>query len=89
MKSLREDASHYRPYSDDENAPMIDEDLADDLRETRDTISRHERNLAKYEADEKAIIEQFNNDIARFKILKGIGDDDQTAVTERTASVTS
>ena len=89
MKSLRDDASHYRPYSDDDNAPMIDEDLADDLRETRDTISRHERNLAKYEADEKAIIEQFNNDIARFKILKGIGDDDQTAVTERTASVTS
>ena len=78
MKSLRDDASHYRPYSDDDNAPMIAEDLAEDLRETRDTISRHERNLARYEADERSIIEQFNNDIARFKILKGINE--QTAL---------
>ena len=80
MKSLRDDASKYRPYSDDEDAPMIAEDLADDLRETRDTISRHERNLAKYEADEQAIIERFNADIERFKILKGILEPPQAAL---------
>jgi hypothetical protein len=80
MKSLRDDASNYRPYSDDENAPLIAEDLADDLRETRDTISRHERNLAKYEADEQAIIERFNADIQRFKILKGIQEPPQAAL---------
>lgn len=80
MKSLRDDASNYRPYSDDENAPMIAEDLADDLRDTRDTISRHERNLAKYEADEQAIIERFNADIQRFKILKGIQEPPQAAL---------
>ena len=80
MKSLRDDASNFRPYSDDENAPMIAEDLADDLRETRDTISRHERNLAKYEADERAIIERFNADIERFKILKGIQEPPQAAL---------
>lgn len=80
MKSLRDDASNYRPYSDDESAPLIAEDLADDLRETRDTISRHERNLAKYEADEQAIIERFNADIQRFKILKGIQEPPQAAL---------
>ena len=80
MKSLRDDASNFRPYSDDESAPMIAEDLADDLRETRDTISRHERNLAKYEADEKAIIDRFNADIERFKILKGIQEPPQAAL---------
>jgi hypothetical protein len=80
MKSLREDASKYRPYSEDDSAPMIAEDLADDLRDTRDTISRHERNLAKYESDEKAIIERFNADIERFKILKGIAEPPQAAL---------
>jgi hypothetical protein len=80
MTDLREDASKYRPYSDDDNAPMIAEDLADDLRDTRDTISRHERNLAKYESDEKAIIERFNADIERFKILKGLEEPPQAAL---------
>jgi len=81
MQSLREDASAYRPYSNDENAPMISEGLADDLRETRETISRHERNLAKYEADERTNIEQFNNDIARFKILNGIEEQPEKAAS--------
>lgn len=85
LETLRTEASRYQPYSEDADAPMIDESLADDLRNTRDTISRHERNLAKYEADEKQIIERFNNDIERFKRLKGISD----KPAERAASVTS
>ncbi|MDH5455277.1 MAG: DUF4124 domain-containing protein [Gammaproteobacteria bacterium] len=72
LKELREEASRYRPYSEDENAPMIDEGLAQDLRETKDTIDRHQRNLMKYESDEKQIVERFDGDIARFKRLKGI-----------------
>ena len=72
LSSLRDEASRFQPYSDDTNAPMIDESLARDLRKTRDTIARHERNLKKYEADEQQIVERFDGDIARFKILKGI-----------------
>lgn len=72
LQKLRNDASHYQPYSTDGNAPMIDENLAEDLRKTKDTISRHQRNLLKYENDEKQIVERFDGDIARFKILKGI-----------------
>ena len=72
LQKLRDDAARYQPYSTDNNAPMIGEGLAEDLRKTKDTISRHERNLLKYESDEKQIIKRFDGDIARFKILKGI-----------------
>ena len=69
LQKLRSDASHYQPYSTDSNAPMIDEALAEQLRKTKDTIARHQRNLMKYENDEKQIVERFDGDIARFKIL--------------------
>ncbi len=72
LEDLRSRASRYRPYSDDDDAPMIDEGLAADLRATRETIERHERNLEKYKLDEQKIIERFDGDIERFKILKGI-----------------
>ena len=72
LDDLREEASRFQPYSDDTDAPMIDSDLAADLRETKDTISRHQRNLEKYAEDEKQIIDRFDGDIARFKRLKGI-----------------
>ena len=72
LVDLRSEASRYQPYSDDVNAPMIDADLAADLRDTKDTIARHQRNLEKYAADEKRIVDRFDGDIARFKRLKGI-----------------
>ena len=72
LQKLRDDSSRYQPYSTDSSAPMIGEGLAASLRTTKDTITRHQRNLLKYENDEKQIIERFDGDIARFKILKGI-----------------
>ena len=72
LQKLRSDASNYQPYSTDSSAPMIDESLAEQLRKTKDTIARHQRNLMKYENDEKQIVERFDGDIARFKILKGV-----------------
>ena len=72
LENLRVEARNFKPYSDDPNAPMIEEDLATDLWLTKETIARHERNLEKYQNDEKQIIERFDNDIARFKRLKGI-----------------
>jgi hypothetical protein len=87
LESIRSEASRYQPYSQDPNAPMIPEDLAEDLRETKDTIARHENNLKKYEHNERQIIERFDKDISRFRILKGI-DEPQAAVAERTALVT-
>jgi len=72
LQGLRNEAALFQPYSEDTNAPMIDDDLADDLRKTKDTINRHERNLKKFEIDEGLIVERFDGDIMRFKELKGI-----------------
>ena len=79
LETLRTEASRFQPYSTDSDAPMIDDDLAQDLRKTKETIKRHQQNLKKYENDEKQIIERFNVDIERFKILKGINDPPTTA----------
>ena len=72
MDSLREEASKFRPYSEDPEAPLIDPDLADDIRQTKDTIVRHEQNLQKFETDEENIVARFAGDIDRFKELKGL-----------------
>jgi hypothetical protein len=72
MERIRNDASRYSPYSEDSSAPMIPEELANDLRKTKDTIARHEQNLEKFLEDEQQIIARFGGDISRFKLLKGI-----------------
>jgi hypothetical protein len=72
LDELRAEASRYQPYSEDTNAPMIDEGLAEDLRTTKETIERHQRNLEKYQVDEKQIVARFDGDITRFKTLRGI-----------------
>ena len=72
MSKLRNEASNFQPYSEDPDAPMIDGDLMEDLRATKEVIVRHERNLKKFQADEQQIIARFDGDISRFKLLKGI-----------------
>lgn len=72
LEDLRGEASNFLPYSDNPDAPMIAEDLADDLRLTKETIARHERNLKKFQTDEQQIVARFDGDIMRFKVLKGI-----------------
>jgi len=72
LQKLRAEARQYKPYSDNAHAPMIPDDLAEDLSDTRKTIERHERNLEKYKHDEQQIISRFDGDIVRFKMLKGI-----------------
>ena len=88
LESIRSEASRYQPYSQDSSAPMIPEQLAADLRETKDTIARHENNLKKYERNEREIIERFGKDISRFRILKGLDEPPQATIEERTALVT-
>lgn len=72
MMKLRTEASNFQPYSEDPDAPMIDSNLAEELRKTKEVIKRHERNLRKFQADEEQIIARFDGDITRFKTLKGI-----------------
>lgn len=72
MLKLRNEASNFQPYSEDPDAPMIAEDLASELGETKQIIARHERNLQKFQTDEQQIIARFAGDISRFKVLRGI-----------------
>ncbi len=72
MHKLRTEAANFQPYSEDPDAPIIGDDLAGDIQETRAIIARHEGNLAKYKHNEQQIIASFDNDISRFKVLKGI-----------------
>lgn len=72
LETLRADASNFKPYSENPDAPMIDTNLAEDLQDTKKTIARHKRNLKKFQADEQQIIARFAGDVDRFKILKGI-----------------
>jgi len=72
LETIRNDASNFKPYSEDSEAQMIPEDLAKSLQQTKTTIERHQRNLKKFKTDEQRIIARFAGDISRFKILKGI-----------------
>ena len=72
LAKLHTEASRYQPYSDDPEAPMIDDDLAEDIRLTKQTINKHEANLERFRTDEEQIIARFDGDINRFKALKGI-----------------
>ena len=69
---LEKEASQYRPYSSDPDAPMIEPDLANDLAATRETIERHQENLHRFRQDEQSIVARFDGDIDRFRQLKGL-----------------
>lgn len=72
MDTLQTEASAFRPYSDDPDAPMIDPDLSNDVSATKEAIERHERNLARFRQDEETIVARFDGDVHRFKTLKGL-----------------
>lgn len=72
LQKLRADAEKFQPYSEDPDAPMIADDLAEELQKTKKIIERHQRNLKKFQTDEQQIIARFDGDIDRFKMLRGI-----------------
>lgn len=71
LEKLEREASRYAPYSEAEDAEMIDPDLVEAIQDTRDTIARHQGNLQKFRQEEAVIIARFDGDITRFKRLKG------------------
>lgn len=74
LESLERDARKYKPYSSDPNAPMINDQLIDDIRETKQAIVRQTKNLEEYRTSQEQIISRFEGDISRFKTLKGLDD---------------
>lgn len=53
LETLQEEASRYRPYSEDPEAEMIDPELAADIAGTRDNITRHQENLRRFREGEE------------------------------------
>lgn len=72
LNALLIEASKFKPYSNEEDAPEIDASLAQELMDTKNTIARHQKNLKKYQTDEQQIIARFDGDIHRFRTLKGL-----------------
>jgi hypothetical protein len=72
LQKLERQASRYQPYAIDPDASMVDPELVVRINDTKSTIERHEKNLAKFETDERQIVARFEGDISRFKTLKGI-----------------
>ena len=72
LQKLERQASRYQPYASDPDASMVDPDLVVRINDTKSTIERHEKNLAKFATDERQIVARFEGDINRFKTLKGI-----------------
>ena len=72
MKKLRASAMTFKPYSADPNAPPMSDQIAEDLVRVGNDIRTQQENLREKRGEETAMSKQFENDIARFKELKGL-----------------
>ena len=71
LADLQADASQFKPYSTREDSPQIPESLALDLSQTTAAIPQYEQTLERKRADQAATKKSFDDDIARFRELKG------------------
>lgn len=71
LERLQTDAARFRPYSSDPEAPPIHENLATELSDTLDSIIRYEKTLAAARNRKVQLVAKFDDDIDRFKQLKG------------------
>ncbi|MGA2344093.1 MAG: hypothetical protein ABSG29_12955, partial [Steroidobacteraceae bacterium] len=72
MNKLKQSSARFKPYSLDPNAPPMSDQLAEDLVRVGSDIRTQEENLREKRSEEAIMNKQFENDIARFKELKGI-----------------
>ena len=71
LVGLQEEATAYKPHSTLPDAPQIPANLALDISRTATSINLYEQMLARTRADQLALRAAFDDDIARFKELKG------------------
>jgi hypothetical protein len=72
LKKLRINSMHFKPYSNDPNAPAMPDQVAEDLVRVGNDIHTQEHNLREKTTEETTVSNQFESDISRFKELKGI-----------------
>jgi hypothetical protein len=71
LVTLQDEASNYKPYTTKENAPQIPENLALDISRTVGSINLYEQTLSHTRSTQETVRNSFDNDIRRFKELKG------------------
>jgi hypothetical protein len=71
LVSLQDEATAYKPYTAREGAPQIPEALQLDISRTAASINLYEQTLARTRSDQITLKTAFDNDIARFRQLKG------------------
>ena len=69
--ALEREARPYRPYSDEEDAAPVPEDLALEMRRTQASIALYEQTLERTRTEQAAMRAAFDLDIERFKEIKG------------------
>ena len=68
---LQAEASDFKPYTTRSDAPQIPDNLALDIRRTTASISLYEQTLSRTRSDQQNLRSSFDEDIARFRQLKG------------------
>ncbi len=71
LVGLQAEASAFKPYTTNADAPQIPENLALDISRTAASINLYEQRLSQTRSDQAALRVSFNNDISRFRELKG------------------
>jgi hypothetical protein len=71
LVGLQAEAGDFKPYTTRPDAPQVPENLALDIRRTTASISLYEETLSRTRADQHALRSSFDEDIARFRELKG------------------
>ena len=71
LVGLQEEASAFKPYTTKPDAPQIPENLQLDISRTAASINVYEQTLARTRTDQQRLRASFDNDIARFRELKG------------------
>jgi len=72
LKTLRVSSLRFKPYNSDPHAPVMPDQIAEDLVRVGIDLRTQEQNLREKRSEETAMSKQFESDIARFKELKGI-----------------
>jgi len=71
LVGLLDEASAFKPYTTNSDAPQIPANLALDVSRTTASINNYEKTLAKTRVDQEALRTMFDGDIARFRQIKG------------------
>lgn len=69
LLSLLDEASAFRPYTIDPDAPMIRPVLADDIKQTKDRILAYEERIANHKREAETLRHEFQVAINRYTVL--------------------